>query len=127
MEARLLGGLAIVAVDDGRVEEARSLLNENFPMYRELDDLRGTGENLCRCAHALAAVGEAVTAAQLLGGAEAVFEGIGASPPWLARMNDQTRAAIREQLDEPAVAEARERGRALTVDEAVALALGSLD
>jgi predicted ATPase/class 3 adenylate cyclase len=126
LEARLLGGLAIVAVDDGRVEEARSLLQENFPMYRELDDLRGTGENLCRCAHALAAVGEGPTAAQLLGASQAVFEGIGASPPWLARMNDQTLAAIRGQLDEPAVAEAREQGRALSVDEAVGLALDSL-
>jgi non-specific serine/threonine protein kinase len=126
LEARLLGGLAVVAVDEGRAEEARSLLTENFPMYRQLDDLRGTGENLCRCAHALAAVGDAVTAAELLGGADAVFEGIGASPPWLARMNDQTLAAIREQLDEVAIAEAREHGRALTVDEAVALALESL-
>ena len=95
-------------------------------MYREVDDLRGTGENLCRCAHALAAVGEGPTAAQLLGASQAVFEGIGASPPWLARMNDQTVAAIREQLDEPAVAEAREQGRALSVDEAVGLALDSL-
>ncbi len=127
LEARLLGGLAIVAVDDGRVEEARSLLKENFPMYLELDDLRGTGENLCRCAHALAAAGEAVTAAQLLGGSDAVFEGIGARPPWLARMNDQTLAAVRDELEEPAVDEAREQGQALTVDEAVALALGSLD
>ena len=127
LEARLLGGLAIVAVDDGRVEEARALLKENFPMYLELDDLRGTGENLCRCAHALAAAGEAVTAAQLLGGSDAVFEGIGARPPWLARMNDQTLAAVRDELEEPAVDEAREQGQALTVDEAVALALGSLE
>ena len=96
-------------------------------MYRELDDLRGTGENLCRSAHALAAVGDAETAARLLGGAQAVFEGIGASPPWLARMNEQTLAAIREQLDESALAEARDVGRALTVDEAVTLALESLD
>jgi hypothetical protein len=42
-------------------------------------------------------------------------------------MNDQTLAAIREELEEPALAEAREQGRALTFDEAVALALGSLD
>jgi len=96
-------------------------------MYLELDDLRGTGENLCRCAHAVAATGNATTAAQLLGGSDVVFAGIGASPPWLARMNDQTVAAIREQLDEPVLSEAREQGRALTVDEAVALALGSLD
>jgi hypothetical protein len=116
----------MVAVDDGRDEEARSLLRQNFPMYRELGDLRGTGENLCRSAHALAAVGRAETAAQLLGGSEAVFEGIGAKPPWLARVNDETLAAIREQLDEAAIAEAWEQGRTLNVDEAVALALDSL-
>jgi len=41
-------------------------------------------------------------------------------------MNDLTLAAIREQLGEVAVAEARDHGRALTVDEAVAFALESL-
>ena len=126
LEARLLGGLAIVAVDEGRADDARALLQENFPMYRELDDLRGTGENLCRCAHALAAVGRTATAAQLLGGSETVFEGIGAKPPWLATMNDKTLEGIREQLEEAAVAEAWEQGRGLTVDEAVALALDEL-
>ena len=126
LEARLLGGLAIVAVDEGRSEDASSLLRENFPMYRALDDLRGTGENLCRSAHAVAAAGRAAAAAQLLGGSDAVFEGIGARPPWLKRMNDETLAAIRKQLDEAAVAEARELGRSLTVDEAVELALDSL-
>jgi hypothetical protein len=67
------------------------------------------------------------TAAQLLAGSETVFEGIGARPPWLARMNEETLTAIREQLGEAAVAEAWEQGRATTVDKAVALALGSLD
>ena len=127
LEARLLGGLAIVAVDEGRAEDARALLKENFPMYRELDDLRGTGENLCRCAHALAAVGRAATAAQLLGGSEAVFEGIGARPPWLARMNDQTLVAIRERSRRRRWPRHGSRAEALTVDEAVALALDSLE
>jgi tetratricopeptide (TPR) repeat protein len=127
LEARLLGGLAVVAVAEGRVHEARALLKENFPMYLALDDLRGTGENLCRSAHALAAAGSAATAARLLGSSEAVFEGIGARPPWLTRLNDETLVAIREQLDDAAVAEAWEQGRALTVDEAVALALDSVD
>ena len=56
-----------------------------------------------------------------------MFEGIGARPPWLARMNEETLTAVREQLGEAAVAEAWEQGRALTVDEAVALALDSLE
>jgi predicted ATPase/class 3 adenylate cyclase len=126
LEARLLGGLAIVAVDEGRVDDARSLLRENFPLYTKIGDLRGTSENLCRCAHALTAVGRAATAAQLLGGSEAAFEGIGARPPWLATMNGRTLAAIQEQLDETAIAEAWERGRALTIDQAVELAVESL-
>jgi tetratricopeptide (TPR) repeat protein len=127
LEARLLGGLAVVAVDEGRTADARLLLRENFPLYLELGDLRGTGENLCRSAHALAAEGSVTTAAQLLAGSETVFEGIGARPPWLARMNEETLGTIREQLDEAALAEAWEQGRATTVDKAVALALGSLD
>jgi hypothetical protein len=40
-------------------------------------------------------------------------------------MNDATLTAIRTQLDETAFAEAWEEGGALTLDEAVALALES--
>jgi len=40
-------------------------------------------------------------------------------------MNEETLTAIRTQLDEAAFAEAWEQGRALTTDEAVALALNS--
>jgi len=42
-------------------------------------------------------------------------------------MNEETLAVIRAQLDEAAFAEAWEQGRALTADEAVALALDLLD
>jgi hypothetical protein len=57
---------------------------------------------------------------------EALFETIGARPPWLARMSEETLGAIRKQRDEPAVADAWEQGRGLTVDQAVELALASL-
>jgi hypothetical protein len=40
-------------------------------------------------------------------------------------MNEQTLAAIRERLDEDAIAEAWEEGSRLTVDDAIDLALGS--
>jgi hypothetical protein len=42
-------------------------------------------------------------------------------------MNEETLATIRAQLDEAAVAEARERGRTLKADDAVALAPQSLE
>jgi hypothetical protein len=41
-------------------------------------------------------------------------------------MNEQTLAAIRPQLDEAALGEAREQGRTLTLDQASELALDSL-
>jgi hypothetical protein len=42
-------------------------------------------------------------------------------------MNDETRAAISSQLDEPAFADAWEEGKALTLDDALALALATPD
>jgi hypothetical protein len=45
---------------------------------------------------------------------------------WFAKMNDETLDAVRAQLDDADIAEAWEQGRALTADEAVALALESL-
>jgi hypothetical protein len=48
-------------------------------------------------------------------------------PPHVAKIRDQTLAVFRRQLDEAAFAAAWEEGRTLTADEAVALALGSVD
>jgi hypothetical protein len=39
-------------------------------------------------------------------------------------MNEKTLAAVRDQLDEDAIARAWDEGTRMTVDEAVALALG---
>jgi len=71
--------------------------------------------------------GKADTAARLLSCFEAQREQIGVSEAWVARMNEQTLSTIRTRLDESAFAEAWEQGRALTIDEAVALALESLE
>lgn len=55
-------------------------------------------------------------------------EEVGASVPWWAgERNAKTLAVIRTELDDAAFVEAWEQGRALTLDEAVALALGSAD
>jgi hypothetical protein len=79
---------------------------------------------LCRSAGTFAVlVGKADTAARLLSCFEALREQIGVSEAWVARMNEQTLSAIRARLDEGAFAEAWEHGQALTIDEAVALAL----
>ncbi len=125
-QAATLSSLASIALEQGRVEKSISLRKENLCISRDLDPL-DTGESLCGAARALAFVGRGETAARLLACYEALCEEIGINVPWVARMNEETLVAIRTQLDEAAVAQAWEQGRALTADAAVALALDSLD
>jgi len=127
-EAGTLGSLAMIAFEQGRVEDALALGKQNLLACRDLGSLHGIAQSLCRSAGTFAVlVGKADTAARLLSCFEALREQIGVSETWVARMNEQTLLAIRARLDESAFAEAWEQGRALTADEAVALALDSLD
>ncbi|MEP7224290.1 MAG: tetratricopeptide repeat protein, partial [Actinomycetota bacterium] len=125
-QAGTLSSLASIALEQGRVENSISLRKENLCISRDLDPL-DTGESLCGAARTLAFVGRGETAARLLAYYEALCEEIGTNVPWVARMNEETLAAIRTQLDEAAFAQAWEQGRALTADAAFALALDSLD
>ena len=128
MEAATLGSLAKIAADQGRVEDALALGKQNLLACRDLGSLQRIAQSLCGRAGALALfLGQAATAAQLLSCVEAQREQIGVSEAWIATMNEQTLSAIHDQLDESAFAEAWEQGQSLTVDEAVALALDSLD
>jgi ATP/maltotriose-dependent transcriptional regulator MalT len=127
-EAGTLGSLAMIAFEQGRVEDALALGKQNLLAWRDLGSLQGIAQSLCGRASALAVLpGKADTAARLLSCFEALREQIGVSEAWVARMNEQTLSAIGARLDESAFAEAWEQGRELTIDEAVALALESLD
>jgi predicted ATPase len=120
-----LAQLATFALQDERVGEAFSMLKESLRLYRDLGLLGGVFENLSRFAEAHAVMRRAGLAARLLSRAEALREEIGGGPAWVAEMRETTLAAIHAQLDEVAFAEAWARGRALSVEEAVALALES--
>jgi ATP/maltotriose-dependent transcriptional regulator MalT len=126
LKAALLGSLAMIAVKQGRVQDALTLLKENLPIWRDIGERLEIAVCLCQVAHALAAAGRAETAARLLSCSEVLREEVGGSEAWVARMNEETLAAIRAQLDDAAFAEAWEQGRTLTADEAVALALDCL-
>ncbi len=127
-EAGTLGSLAMIAFEQGRVEDALALGKQNLLACRDLGSLQGIAQSLCRSAGTLAVLaGKVDTAARLLSCFEALREQIGVSEAWVARMNEQTLSAIRARLDESAIAEAWDHGRALTIDEAVALALESLE
>jgi predicted ATPase/class 3 adenylate cyclase len=128
LEAATLGSLAMIAFEQSRVEDALALGRQNLLACRDLGSLHGIAQSLCRSASTFAVLaGKADTAAQLLSCFEGLREQIGVSEAWVTRMNEQTLSAIRDQLDETAFAEAWEQGRALTIDEAVELALKSLE
>jgi predicted ATPase len=127
IEARSLDTLAGYAVDEGRVEDALRMLEDAYRLNRELGDIYWTPIIVCRLGRALAAAGNARLAACVLSSGEALLEEIGSEASWIARMNEETLTTIRTQLDGTALGEAWEQGRALTAEQAVALALDSLD
>ena len=128
LEARALGVLAGFAVNEGRTQDALSMLKEVYRIDRAVGEVREIADDLCRFGETLAATGRAGTAVRLLSSSEALRREIGArAPSYIVEMNAKTRTTIHAQLGEAAFAEAWEQGRALTPDEAVALALDSLD
>jgi len=126
IEARSLDSLAGIALDEGRVEDALPMLEEAYRLNREVGDDYWTPIVVCRLGGALAALGRATLAALVLASGEALLEGIGSGESWMAARIEGTRAAIHAQIDDATFAEAWEEGKALSADEAVALALGEL-
>ena len=126
-EAALLGSMAWLAVSEGRVQDALPLLKESLRIRRDLGNPFEIAIGLCSVASAITVVGRVGMAARLISCFDALREEIGGGEPWVARMNEETLATIRTQLDEAAFAEEWEQGRTLTADEAVALALDSLE
>jgi tetratricopeptide (TPR) repeat protein len=129
IEGQTLGALASLAFEQGRTRDAVSMMKDVLRIDRDRGVHLQTALDLSRFARALALAGGAgADAARLLASAETARDEIGAgAPPWLAKLNEEALTTIRTQLDEGAFAGAWEQGRALTVDEAVALALDSLD
>jgi predicted ATPase len=125
VEALSLGELGGIAVEEGRVEDALPMLKGSLRILDDLGDLDNLSEILCHFARALAVEGRAGTAARLLSFSEALRQKIGSMSPYQARRNERTLTAIRTQFDDAGFAQAWEQGQALTLDEAVALALDS--
>jgi hypothetical protein len=122
----LSGAATRVAMPEGRIADALSLLKDAYRIHRKLGDRHEMTIDLCRFASVLASVGRVGAATLLLSGPEAQREEIAAGERWVAEMNEETLAAIRSRLDGAAFAEAWERGRTLAADEIVQRALGEL-
>lgn len=123
-----MGALAEYAIYDGRITEALPMLRDSAHIYRELDEPHELAVNLCRFAHAAAAVGKAEAAARILSAAETLREEISVRwSYWVVEMNDATLREAHAALDDAAFREAWERGRKLSADDAIGLALATLD
>ena len=124
MEARALSTLAGFATDEGRPLDAIAMLHDAYRLDRDFGDPAEIAIDLAWFARALAFAGRGATAAQLLSCAETMREELGLSHlTWVQGIEDEAMSRVRSQLDDAAVDEAWRRGRTVTVDDAVALAV----
>ncbi|HXG77414.1 MAG TPA: tetratricopeptide repeat protein [Gaiellaceae bacterium] len=112
----------------GRLADALSLQREALRIRVEQGDAIHVADTLSRIAAVLAASGDVRTAAKLLSWSIAANQELGMDTPlYQQTRNDETLEAVRADLDEAPFAEAWDEGRRLSLDDAVALALGERD
>ncbi len=123
--ANSLNNLGDVAYSQGDYSAAGALHQESLGMVRELRDPKGIAYSLQSLATVIAALGSQVRAARIWGAAERLREEIGSPIPFNDRPRyDQRVAAARAALgDGAAFDRARQDGRALTLEQAIELAL----
>jgi predicted ATPase len=126
--ANALSGLAAVAILEERYDDARPLLAETLRRALALRLLNHSAECLDNFAALELVDGDAGAAAQLLGAAAAVWEATGdetAEDDWeyQPRLRERTKTEAQERLGLRFDLE-WEAGKALTLEEAAALALG---
>jgi predicted ATPase/class 3 adenylate cyclase len=128
VQIHALESLAHAAGPKGNIEEAAALLKEAYELNVELGDRFREAVLVCRFARVLAFADKADIAARVLATGEKLYEEMGATPMgWLKRGNDEALVRIRARLNEAEFATATEEGRTLSADEAVELALDSLE
>jgi tetratricopeptide (TPR) repeat protein len=121
----VLSSLAFDADREGRAAEALALFRESVRISHRLGDPVHTALGLIGIASLLAkSGGDGSVAATLLASAEQTHEDLGLNvADYIVKRCDDARAALRGQLGEEALAHALERGRKLSLDSAVELAL----
>jgi predicted ATPase len=127
IQAHLVESLALRTVEEGHPADALPLFREAYEINLELDDRWRMALVACRLATALIALGEPERATQVLASGQAQLEDMGADPAWRRDSRERDAGRLRGELGEAVFAEVWEQGRALTADEAVALALDALD
>jgi predicted ATPase/DNA-binding SARP family transcriptional activator len=116
--------LAAAMIELGETEEAASLLAESLALARELGEPHGVAVCLDTFAGLAATIGEVERAATLFGASDSVRASIGAQrQPDHQILYDRWLARTLAHLDTNTYSSHYESGRALTLDEACALAI----
>jgi predicted ATPase/DNA-binding SARP family transcriptional activator len=124
-ESWALHNLAMIARQSGDLASGYILEEQSLALRSELGDRQGIATCLTGFAEQARAEGQPERAARLLGAMEAVSGAIGHALTRHERaLYEREVAAVRAALGEEGIAAARAAGRALTVEQAVAEALG---
>jgi predicted ATPase/class 3 adenylate cyclase/Tfp pilus assembly protein PilF len=120
-----LGNVGAVTRQRGELAQAEAMFREALALYRELGDPLGCAQGLENLANTAAAAGQPERATRLAGAAMTIRERI-AVPQSPANREDMEPelAAARAALGEAAWAGAYAAGRTLTLEQAIAEALG---
>jgi predicted ATPase len=119
-----LSSLGSDAKQRGDLAEALSMWKESVRGVHGMGDPMHTAFVLVDIASILAAAGAPEDAATLLGRAMRTQEELGVdTPSYVAKRQDEALGTLREQLNEEMLARALQRGRSITLDAAVELAL----
>ncbi len=123
--ANSLGNLGNDAYSQGDYAAAQALHSEGLAIRREIQDNLGIVVSLEGLVTVFVALGSSLRATRILGAAERLREKIGSPlPPTDRSEYDQIVAAARAKLsDDAAFDHAWQEGRALTLEQAIALAL----
>jgi hypothetical protein len=126
--ARSLMNQGAATLEAGHPVRAAELCRSSLSIWAELGNRWDITDCLEDLAASLTATGEAAAGARLLGAAEALREETGtALAPAERRIYDGRVAEARRRLDEATFTEEWSRGRALTLEEAIAVALANDD
>jgi hypothetical protein len=120
----MLGNLAFIAQHDRDYERARHLSEQALHLAREMNNQLEIADSIAELAGAIGMLGQPQRAARLLGAWEVALERLGAFLQPVDKPEfDRIIAEVRAQLDPATFEAAREEGRAMSLEQAVDLAL----
>jgi hypothetical protein len=124
----MIGNLSAVAYLEGDYERARQLSEQSLRLALELNNRLDIAEVLANLATIMVVTGQPENAVRLLGTWKAVLERMSAAPQAAIRAKmERTIPALRATLGDETFQALWDEGRALSLEQAVAIALQPSD